>query len=267
MYSERAPTSCQRAIASAYSSVRLNQSSSIPSTSSGRPRRNTSTTGEGESHVRGNSDARRVMRRCRSSSSARATRRIVPSSTTSMTHASPSIGSRQVTDRVENGLALQRSRQPRARVREKPIGVLDPLSVRDVAEHHRVNALSRREIQPGDRRFSRKLVAVLPSTGNGTAMPHAPRGLAALAECSDLRVVRSAESLGKQDRYRLADRLVRRVAEDLLRAAVEVDDAMRVVDGDDGIGGNRQDSGELCFRRAELFVTPPPVRAQLGHER
>ena len=38
----------------------------------------------------------------------------------------------------------------------------------------------------------------------------------------------------------------------LLGAVVEVEDAMRIVDGDDRVGRDAEDAGELRLRRAEL---------------
>lgn len=52
-----------------------------------------------------------------------------------------------------------------------------------------------------------------------------------------------------------ADRVVRFVAENLLGAAIEVHDALRLIDGDDRVGGNRQNAGELCLRCAERLLS------------
>ncbi|HXT17335.1 MAG TPA: hypothetical protein VN706_16975 [Gemmatimonadaceae bacterium] len=58
-----------------------------------------------------------------------------------------------------------------------------------------------------------------------------------------------------------AERILFGVAEDLLGAAIEVDDAQRLIDGDDGVRGDGQNARELGLRRAKLILDPM-LRAQ-----
>jgi len=63
-----------------------------------------------------------------------------------------------------------------------------------------------------------------------------------------------------------ADGIAGGVAEDLLRAAVEVDDPLALIDRDDRVRRDRENAGELCLRRAQLFLDAllfPKTRSQV----
>src|SRR5215831_14580298 len=53
-----------------------------------------------------------------------------------------------------------------------------------------------------------------------------------------------------------ADRVAGAIAEDLLGPAIEMDDALAMVDRDDRVGGDRQDAGEFCFGCPQVFLNP-----------
>lgn len=58
-----------------------------------------------------------------------------------------------------------------------------------------------------------------------------------------------------------AKRVLGRVAEDVFSAAVEVDDALALIDRDDRVGRDREDAGELRFGRAQRLLRIP-LRAE-----
>ena len=65
-------------------------------------------------------------------------------------------------------------------------------------------------------------------------------------------VMRVAEARWEQGLQRSADHFLRGVAEDLFGSAVEVDDGVRLVNGDDGVRRNREDARELRKVMAEM---------------
>jgi hypothetical protein len=72
--------------------------------------------------------------------------------------------------------------------------------------------------------------------------------------------MRFAEPLGDENVQRLTERLLARPPEDRRRAVVVQDDALVVVDGDDRVGGDRDDALELC-------ALPPPRRLRTSFAR
>ena len=50
------------------------------------------------------------------------------------------------------------------------------------------------------------------------------------------------------------DHILGLVAEDLFRAAIEMNDPLGLIDRNDRVGRDRQDAGELGFRRSQVFL-------------
>ena len=76
--------------------------------------------------------------------------------------------------------------------------------------------------------------------------------------------MRLAKPRRQQDREMPSDGVARVISENLLGAVIEVDDALSVVDRDDGVGGDGEDARELCLRRPQLLLDPSllPSRAR-----
>ncbi len=111
------------------------------------------------------------------------------------------------------------------------------------------------DLQLRDRRLGRELLAVLAQTSDrGQALPHATRGHVAGREALDVLTMSLAKPLGDQRVERSPDGLRLRVAEDLLRAIVEDGDSLLVIDGDDRVGRDRDDPGELRLRLLEPLL-------------
>ena len=69
-----------------------------------------------------------------------------------------------------------------------------------------------------------------------------------MGESLHVRVVSGSIARGDEDIQMPPDRIRRRVPEDLLGAAIEMDDPLRLVDRDDRVGRDAEDTGELRFR-------------------
>src|SRR5262245_5555071 len=72
--------------------------------------------------------------------------------------------------------------------------------------------------------------------------------------------VGTAKPIRNEDVQGSADHLGPGVTKDLLRTIVEYGDPLLVIDGDDCIGGNRYDSGKLCFRYTQRLLSPLAFR-------
>src|SRR5581483_6735735 len=104
-----------------------------------------------------------------------------------------------------------------------------------------------------DGSFGGKLVAALSPPANGAALPHAACAHRRLPECGDMPAVDFREMLWQQHVQRPADDFFRRIAEDPLRAAVEQDDALPLIHGDDGVVSQIEDLRENVGRHRRLI--------------
>ena len=137
-------------------------------------------------------------------------------------------------------LLFARVEHPRRKLAQIVLALQAP---RDVAQDYRVEPLAvLADLR--DRGLDRKLLAVGAQAPQHARVAHAPVGDAGAAEPLHVRAVRRAEARGDELFQSGAERVVLRAAEQLLRRAVELHDALRFVDRDDGVHRRVHDGGE-----------------------
>src|SRR5260221_875440 len=100
------------------------------------------------------------------------------------------------------------------------------------------------DLDLGDRGFDRELLAVRAQTEQRVEPTHRTARDVGLAEGADVSRMRGAESPRNEAIERLAERFSGRGAERLFRRAVEHENTLVLVDGDDGVHSRADDAGE-----------------------
>src|SRR5207249_5510954 len=100
----------------------------------------------------------------------------------------------------------------------------------------------------GDWGFPRKPCPVLASPEDLPPLAHAPRRLAGARERPHVRLVLLREMCREESRERLSQDLRRGISEDAFGTLVEDGNAMRLIDGDDAVLGDFENTRETRVR-------------------
>lgn len=111
-----------------------------------------------------------------------------------------------------------------------------------------------------DRHVCRELTPVLPAAAHFPPLAHQSGGLAGAAERLHVSAVGLVDPRGEEQIEGLADGLRGVVPEELGRAAVEQDDPLPGVNGDDPILGNVEDVGQPAPGSLKLAPDPASER-------
>jgi hypothetical protein len=103
----------------------------------------------------------------------------------------------------------------------------------------------------GDRRLGGKLLPILAKPSDGAPLGHATRLLGIGHEAVHVGAVRGARTLGQEHVEGLPEDLLRGPAEDGLGALVVHADALRLIEGENGVDGDRDDAREARLRVAQ----------------
>ena len=134
-----------------------------------------------------------------------------------------------------------------ARLCQESLGFMGTSSIRHIPQHNGVDLLPFK-LEVRDGRLGREFLAVLSQPEDLSPLSHSPGVYGRIPERADMRGVGGAVPVGDERLELLAHDLARRVSEDRLRAFIEEDDPLGIVDADDRIGRNRDDSGEDGIR-------------------
>src|SRR5688500_11840606 len=122
---------------------------------------------------------------------------------------------------------------------------MGPTTIGHIAKNYRVH-LSGFTPKVGDGCLSREFLTVLPESRDLAALTHSASVYLRSAELADMIGVWRPESIRDQRLEGTTDYLLSRIPENPLRALVEEDDLLILVDADDRIRGYGHDSREDC---------------------
>ena len=143
-------------------------------------------------------------------------------------------------------------------------GALDGALLADVAKDRGVHGLAV-DHGVGDGRLGGELGAVGPPAPHLGPLSHAPGGNPGVRELLQVVAVTVGNGARKEPIERLAEHLGRRVAEDLLGAAVEQPDAVMAIHADDGVGCDLDDGGQSRIRLPRVRTCGVVLRLVLVH--
>ena len=135
---------------------------------------------------------------------------------------------------------------------------LGALALGNIAQNDGVELLPG-HLDLGDGGLDGKLLSVGPQCIENTGGGHGAGGESHLAEVANQPGVRGANRVRQEAVQRLAERVPGGTAEHLFGGLVEDDDALALVEGDDGIHGRSHDAGKALGADAQLFFALPAL--------